>query len=341
MTNQKTRKFMDFEVKSVDGESRSYWFTASTPTRDRMGDIIVQEGWRTQDFLKTGGPILWGHDYFSTPIGNGKEVRVSPNNLDIKVQFIPEGIDPLADRVERLVAGGHIRTGSVGFQVYKREPLNSDDLKQRPEVKYGERLYGDLLEFSIVPVPANPEALSQKDFVDALAKGFGYIQSEARSKYLPMVDSKGKFSPAILRASIAACAGARGGVNVSDADPIACMNHLLVTAKMNNVEVPEIGWLKQNTGNAVELKKVFEDVWHNELLDVIAGTEKGLSDDISLKLIRGDKRAELTKARDALNLILDLTEETPKKEIESNSEVLEMIETLNKNLSGVEKALLH
>lgn len=330
--NQKTKKFMDFEVKSVLGEDRTYWFTASTPSRDRMGDIIVQEGWKTNDFLKTGGPILWGHDYYSTPIGNGKEVRVSPNNLDIKVAFIPEGIDPLADRVERLVAGGHIRTGSVGFTVYKREPLNSDDLKQRPEMKYGERLYGDLLEFSIVPVPANPEALSQKDFVEAMAKGFGFVQAEARSKYLPYLDVKGNFSPNLLRASVAAALGARGGVKITDADPKACLAHLYSVAKQNNVTLDD-----EETIKRVGLKESFGDVWHEELLDVIGLSGDDLSE-VSLKLIKGEKRNELIKARDGLNLILEMSEPEPVKQ--SSTEMLDLMKDIDKNLSGVEKALL-
>ena len=337
--NQKTKKFMDFEARSVSGEDRTYWFTASTPARDRMGDIIIQEGWRTNDFLKTGGPILWGHDYYSTPIGNGKEVRVSPDNLDIKVQFIPEGIDPLADRVERLVKGGHIRTGSVGFSVYKREPLNADDLKQRPEMKYGQRLYGDLLEFSIVPVPANPEALSQKDFVEAMAKGFGFVQGEARSKYLPYVDAKGNFSPALLRASVAASWGARGGVKITDADPVACRHHLYSVAKQNKIEVPSIEEMEKLAGTgapSTALKEYFKDVWHDELLEVINLNGEELID-VSLKLIKGEKRNELIKARDSLNLILEMSEPEPAKV--DSQEMLNLMNDINKNLSGVQALL--
>lgn len=309
--SKKTKKFLDFDVRAVEGEDRTYWFTASTPSRDRMGDIIVQEGWRTEDFLKTGGPILWGHDYYSLPIGRGKQVSVSQKSLDIKVEFQPSDINPFAGQVERLVKGGWIRTGSVGFQVYKVEDLTEEEKKQRPDMKWGKRLFGDLLEFSIVPVPANPEALAQRDFSDALARGFGMKQDEAVSKFLPYKDEKGTVSPRLLRASLAAAWGARGGVKITDAEKSSCINHLLRVANDNQIEVPTFARFGDGSDPALhvkELREEFKDVWHDELLDLI---HKADSEDqeVLYKLIRGEKRNQLTAARDALNVILGLAEE--------------------------------
>lgn len=327
--NKKTLKFLDFEVRKVATEDRTYWFTASTPSRDRMGDIIVSEGWRTQDFLKTGGPILWGHDYYSLPIGRGKEVAVSPNGLDIKVEFQPSDLNPFAGQVERLVEGGWIRTGSVGFQVYKREPLNADDLKQRPEMKWGERLYGDLLEFSIVPVPANPEALAQKDFSDALARGFGLKQNEAQSRLLPYRDEKGNVSPRLLRASLALACGARGGVKIEDADPDAVKNHLMRMARENGVEVNLSG----------DLREAFRDVWHEEVLD-LQHKAQSEEQDVIYKLIKGQKRKDLMAARDALNTILSLSEaeNAPTKTVEepqAGTETASLVKGIIDDLSSV------
>lgn len=334
--SKKIKKFLDFEVRAVEGEPRTYWFTASTPSRDRMGDIIVQEGWRTQDFLKTGGPILWGHDYYSPPIGRGKEVAVSPNSLDIKVEFVPADIDPYAAMIEKLVAGGWIRTGSVGFQVYKREPLNADDLKQRPELKWGERLYGELLEFSIVPVPANPEALAQKEFVEAVGRAYGMKMDEAVSKFLPYKDEKGNVNPRLLRASLAASLGARGGVKIIDADQKACENHLRRIAKENGIEVACKG--------AAELREAFSDVWHEELLDVIQRASED-EEATTLSLIKGDRRKDLIQARDAINVLLKMSEdESPRKPVEPEPDVqtagvLAEMAAINASLKGTQKIL--
>lgn len=332
--SEKIKKFLDFNIRAVEGEPRTHWFKASTPDRDRMGDIIVQEGWKTQDFLKTGGPILWGHDYYSLPIGRGKEVSVSPDALEIKIEFQPEDVNPFAAQVERLVSGGWIKTGSVGFQVYRREPLSADDLKQRPDLKYGSRLYGDLLEFSIVPVPANPEALAQKDFASAFARGFGFKQNEAVSKLLPYRDQKGAVDARLLRASLAASFGARGGVKILDADIEACKNHLYRIANENNILVPSPSEIESLGSN---LKSAFDDVWHAELLDVLAKA-KDEESDVTFALIKGSTREKILATRDALNSILALSEQDSSKNNSMASETEELVKQfseVNKNLSSV------
>lgn len=316
----KMKKFFDFDVKAVDGEENTFWFTASTDSRDRQGDIIVQQGWRTADFMKNP-VILWGHNYYETPIGKAVEIAIKPDSLDAKIQFVPESIDPFAGKVAKLVAQGYLKTVSVGFTVYKSEPLNSDDLKQRPEMKYGQRLYGDLLEISIVPVPANPEALNQNSFSEVMARGFGFNQTESQSRFLPYRDEKGAVSPRLLRASVAAAMGARGGVNVTDADKKACMNHLHRIAKENGIDLP---------GPDAVLKEEFADVWHHELLDVINAAQDQIGD-VAVRLINGKTRSQLVSARDAINTILELSEpEAVLSEIktESENETVELIKSI-------------
>lgn len=302
MTN-KMKKFFDFDVKAVEGEANTFWFTASTDSRDRQGDIIVQQGWRTADFMKNP-VILWGHNYYETPIGKAVEIAIKPDSLDAKIQFVPESIDPFAGKVAKLVAQGYLKTVSVGFTVYKSEPLNSDDLKQRPEMKYGQRLYGDLLEISIVPVPANPEALNQNSFSEVMARGFGFNQSEAQSKFLPYRDEKGAVSPRLLRASVAAAMGARGGIQITDADHESCLRHLRRIADENDVALPDPNI------HSSKLHECFPDVWHHELLDVINNAQT-LTPDVSIKLINGKTRSQLVSARDAINTILELSETEP------------------------------
>lgn len=321
--SDKMKKFLDVSIKAAD-EAGAYWFTSSTNSRDRQGDIIVQEGWRTADFMNNP-VILWGHNYYETPIGKAKEIKLSPEGLSALVQFVPESIDPFAAKVEKLVANGFLKTVSVGFMVYKREPLNADDLKMRPEMKWGERLYGDLLEISIVPVPANPEALMQEAYGDVVSRGFGLIPAERKNKLLPYQDTKGNVNPRLLRASFAAALGARGGVKLEESEREESIKHLRRIANENKILLPI---LDTNT----DLKKEFEDVWHEELLDVLTNAEK-MSEDVPFKLIQGKTRSEMIRARDALNTIIELSTDRPKTITEN--EVKEVESTVNSIVSDL------
>lgn len=303
--NKKLKKFLDVAVKAADDGTGAFWFTASTESRDRQGDVIVQNGWKTGDFMKNP-VILWAHNYYETPIGKALEMKMSPDSLSVKIKFASE-IDPFAAKVEKLIQAGYLKTVSVGFMVYKSEPLTTEDLVQRPDMKYGQRLYGDLLEVSVVPVPANPEALNENAFAEVVARGWGMKQDEAKSKFLPYLDQKGAVNPRLLRASLAAALGARGGIKITDADHTACVNHLFRIAKENDIELPDI---KECVGKGMdrrELKELFSDVWHEELLEVLSRAQAE-EQDVLYSLIKGQTRADIMKARDALNLILELSE---------------------------------
>ena len=64
--------------------------------------------------------------------------------------IVPYGKDALADTVARMVKAGYLTSTSVGFK----------PLQWTPNRDTGGRIFTDveLLEFSIVPVPANPQA---------------------------------------------------------------------------------------------------------------------------------------------------------------------------------------
>lgn len=263
----KIKKFLDVEIKAVENEERTYWFIASTDHRDRQGDIIVQEGWKLQHFKKNP-VILWGHDYYSTPIGKALTVKIEDSKLKIKVQFVPAEIDPFSAKVEKLVANGFLQTVSVGFMTYKQEDLTEADKKARPDMTWGKRLYGELLEVSVVPVPANPQALAERQFEELCVRSFTGRKEEKPeeidSPLLPYRNADETVNPLKLRACFAAFAGARGGVELNNTDRPAVLRHLQRIAKENGVECPQVLPSDQE-----ELRKEFADVWHGELLDIV------------------------------------------------------------------------
>lgn len=141
-------------VAAADG-SRRVRFTFSDGTIDRAGDSIDPKGWVLDNFNKNP-VILWAHDSWSPPIGRGVDVSAAGDALVGDVDFMPPEINGFADTVYRMVKAGYIKAGSVGFLPLEWTFVNDKD---RP---YGINFEKqELLEFSICPVPCNPNALQE------------------------------------------------------------------------------------------------------------------------------------------------------------------------------------
>jgi len=142
-------KFFTSPVKTVSAKADGLVsFIASTAAEDRMGDSISQNGWALDNYKKNP-VILFGHDH-DKPIGRARSVYMKDGNLAIDVEFAPEDIDPFAAKIGRMVKSGFLNAVSVGFR-----PL---DMKPRKSGGY-EFTKSELLEVSVVSVPANQEAL--------------------------------------------------------------------------------------------------------------------------------------------------------------------------------------
>jgi HK97 family phage prohead protease len=138
-------------------------FVASTASEDRYSDIISQDGWDLSSYRKNP-VILFNHDSRALPIGKG-DVEVVDGQLLLDVEFDMD--DPLAEKISRKVDKGFINAVSVGFN-----PIRSVQRNELPtEHKYfGERgryfERSELLEVSIVTIPANSEAIASKGIED-------------------------------------------------------------------------------------------------------------------------------------------------------------------------------
>lgn len=128
-------------------------FVMSDATVDRMGDIIDPNGWVLRNF-KANPMALFNHDS-DMPIGRWTNVRVERGQLIGELEFGPEGACPITDKMRAFVAAGMMRAVSVGFR-----PLT------RPEPIEGSQVGGvrfkaaELMECSLVSIPANPNALA-------------------------------------------------------------------------------------------------------------------------------------------------------------------------------------
>lgn len=125
-------------------------FILSDETPDRYGDIIEAKGWQLSNFKKN--PIaLFGHDN-DFPIGTWEKVRVVGQELRARLVPALKGTSQRIDEIVSLIEQRILRAASVGFK-----PLASEPLDNGKGYRYTRQ---ELLETSIVSVPANPAALA-------------------------------------------------------------------------------------------------------------------------------------------------------------------------------------
>ena len=129
-----------------------FLFVMSDATVDRYGDVIDPRGWKLSDF--TRNPVaLFGHDS-GQPIGVWRNVRVEGDALIGELDFLPAGRSARVDELRAFVETGMLRAVSVGFRPLKGEPIpNSPQQGTRYTAS-------DLVECSLVSIPANPNALA-------------------------------------------------------------------------------------------------------------------------------------------------------------------------------------
>lgn len=144
------KQYVPTSVKAGEGGDRSLSFIISTQSTDRDNDRVMVEGWDFAAWLKNP-VVLWAHQYDGLPVGKGESIISRASAVRALTQFVTREVYPFADTVYQLLLGGFLRACSVGFRVlewtYDEERRGFDILRQ------------ELLEFSIVPVPANAEAL--------------------------------------------------------------------------------------------------------------------------------------------------------------------------------------
>lgn len=152
------KQFVLDEVKQVEGEDLTLQFTISTGAVDRDNDTINPEGWKLDNYMKNP-VVLFAHDYHSLPVANSLATWVENTKLKSRAKFTPKDMYPFGYMVYQFYREGFMRATSVGFNPFKWQ-FNDE---RKFGIDFQEQ---ELLEFSCVPVPANPEAL-----IEATAKG--------------------------------------------------------------------------------------------------------------------------------------------------------------------------
>jgi len=149
-------KAMYVDVMEVEG-ARVYTFRASTNSVDRQNEVLDQSGWQLDNY-RANPVILDSHRYESVYdiIGRATRVEVVDGALEVDVIFAD-------DDVEELVNKGFLRTVSVGFRSLARRPGAT-------AIAPVTHTQMELLEVSMVAIPANRDAVRLRSLVDAEGK---------------------------------------------------------------------------------------------------------------------------------------------------------------------------
>lgn len=140
----------------------------TTSAVDRHNESIDTAGISYKDYMNNP-VVLYGHDYEGLPIG--KTLKLTKQmGTQIKARF-QLAVDeyPFAATVYEMIKGGYLNAVSIGGIVKEWSQDYSTILKM------------DMAEFSIVPVPANSQALiTSRSLEQATGKTIDTIKAEFR-----------------------------------------------------------------------------------------------------------------------------------------------------------------
>lgn len=161
----KMRKVFTSEIKSIDEKEQTLVAYVSTGARDRMNESLDPTGIDVSNYRKNP-VVLWAHDYSAPPIGKAVWIKRDGEGIISKVKFAST---EFAQEIFSLYKDGFLKAFSVGFMPKETEDGDGEKKPRKTFKKW------ELLEYSAVPVPANPEAL-------ALAIQKGVLKNEILKK---------------------------------------------------------------------------------------------------------------------------------------------------------------
>ena len=150
---KKIKHFENFhtvKANSINEKDRTIEVVASKEVVDRQGDKVIINGISIDKFVKN--PVVpFAHNYSSLPVAKAVGIKFEGDELVMKLQFASKELHEFADTVFNMFKEGFLNAVSIGFI-----PLKSsfDETEGAFVIEKSE-----LLEVSVVPVPANQDAL--------------------------------------------------------------------------------------------------------------------------------------------------------------------------------------
>jgi uncharacterized protein len=164
-----TKAHFSVEIKSLGDERKTYQFIITSEAIDRHGDIVRMSG-ANLDAFKKNPVVLYQHNSNAAPIGRAVDIELRANQIVAEVEF--HGKTEESRLVRDLVELGYMRTVSIGFVPRKITERNATDVEKAKLPAWRDTITEfeswDLLEFSVVTIPANPEAIILNSINDTL-----------------------------------------------------------------------------------------------------------------------------------------------------------------------------
>ncbi len=173
------RSYSFIRAGNIDEEKLTIEHTINTKALDRYNTIVLPKGAKVKNFLKNP-VVLWCHNLdgkaIKIPISKCLELTIEDDAIKAKTQF--NANDDLAVKVFNSCKDGFLNAWSIGFMPLKYKTVDEENFKDL-NAKYGLKITKDdianagcwgisliyeweLYEYSVVPVPGNPEALTDK-----------------------------------------------------------------------------------------------------------------------------------------------------------------------------------
>jgi len=173
-------------------------FVVSTGALDAHGEKINVDGIKLKDY-KLNPVVLWAHDGWNLPIAKTQRIWKSDGKLMAKAQFYMKDLFPR--KVYNYIVDGFLNAVSIGGQV---DEWGEDGTTI-------ERL--NMKEFSVVSIPANPEALvsaktldtEEKSELTGLAKAYArQVVNKGGNELLEMIENQKMLLTALQELAVVA-----------------------------------------------------------------------------------------------------------------------------------------
>lgn len=198
----------EFRKKAKEADDRTVTFVASDGSRDSAHTVLNVDGWDLDRF--NANPIIgYQHDIYggwnkSDPdfvIGKGR-AYVEDKKLMVDITFEPGNINPLAEKIYQKILFGSLNAVSVGFMPVGKGAWgkgNEGPGEERETYYYAGQ---ELLEISVVNIPANPNATKKAD--DPIGKELAALRAEApKADDQTRADAQAEAAALQLRKSLA------------------------------------------------------------------------------------------------------------------------------------------
>ena len=152
------------EIRKKNEDTRTITFVASDGSRDSAHTVLNQDGWKLDRFNKN--PVIgYNHDIYGGWSGNDVDKVIGKGNayvedkkLMVDITFEPKEINELAEKVYQKILFGSLNAVSVGFLPVGKGAWGKGD--EAPGESRETYYYAgqELLEISVVNIPANANA---------------------------------------------------------------------------------------------------------------------------------------------------------------------------------------